>query len=49
MATHTVGQKNIQPIITKVREIVKWVKNSVINSDQLRKKQAEAGVPEGKF
>jgi len=47
--THTVGQKNIQPIITKVREILKWVKNSVINSDQLRKKQAEAGVPEGKF
>jgi zinc finger BED domain-containing protein 1 (E3 SUMO-protein ligase ZBED1) len=25
------------------------VKNSVINSDQLRKKQTEAGVPEGKF
>lgn len=25
------------------------MKTSVINSDQLRKKQAEAGVPEGKF
>jgi len=49
VATHTVGQQNIKPIISKVREIVKWVKNSVINSDQLRKKQAEAGVPEGKF
>ncbi|KAL4097510.1 hypothetical protein QTP88_022283 [Uroleucon formosanum] len=49
VATHTVGQQNIKPIISKVREIVKWVKNSVINSDQLIKKQAEAGVPEGKF
>ncbi|KAL4141536.1 hypothetical protein QTP88_004161 [Uroleucon formosanum] len=39
----------LKPIISKVREIVKWVKNSVINSDQLIKKQAEAGVPEGKF
>ncbi|KAL4113522.1 hypothetical protein QTP88_017134 [Uroleucon formosanum] len=49
VATHTVGQQNIKPIISKVREIVKWVKNSVINSDQLIKKQTEAGVPEGKF
>ncbi|KAL4103262.1 hypothetical protein QTP88_009983 [Uroleucon formosanum] len=49
IATHTVGQQNIKPIISKVREIVKWVKNSVINSDQLIKKQTEAGVPEGKF
>lgn len=48
-ATHTVGQQNIKSIISKVREIVKWVKNSVINSDQLRKKQSEAGIPEGKF
>lgn len=49
VTTHTVGQQYIKPIISKVKEIVKWVKNSVINSDQLRKKQAEAGVPEGKF
>ncbi|XP_050535131.1 E3 SUMO-protein ligase ZBED1-like [Daktulosphaira vitifoliae] len=43
VATHTVGQKNMKPIISKVREIVKWVKNSVIHSDQLRKKQSKAG------
>lgn len=49
VATVTVGHKNLKPIITKVRDIVKWVKNSVINSDQLRKKQTEAGVPEGKL
>jgi len=42
-----VGQKNIKPIISKVREMVKWVKNSVINSDLLRKKQFEAGISEG--
>lgn len=47
VATHTVGQKNIKPIISKVRDIVKWVKKSVKISDLLRKKQSEAQVPEG--
>lgn len=43
--------KNTSPaiisIINKVREIVKWVKNSVIQSDKLRKIQIDSGVPEG--
>lgn len=47
VATHTVGQDAIKPIIQKVREIVKWVKNSVTISDLLRKKQSEAGIQEG--
>ncbi|KAF0717619.1 zinc finger BED domain-containing protein 1-like, partial [Aphis craccivora] len=47
VATNTLGQTNITPLISKVREIVKWVKNSVINSDLLRKKQFEAGISEG--
>jgi len=47
VATYTRGQENIKPFISKVREIVKWVKNSVINSDLLRKKQFEAGISEG--
>lgn len=34
-------------VINKVREIVKWVKNSVINSDKLRLIQINKGVPEG--
>lgn len=34
-------------IINKVREIVKWVKNSVINSDKLRLIQIKKGIPEG--
>ncbi|XP_050527934.1 zinc finger BED domain-containing protein 4-like [Daktulosphaira vitifoliae] len=37
----------IKPIISKVRNIVKWVKNNVRVSDLLRKKQSENGVPEG--
>ncbi|KAJ8873104.1 hypothetical protein PR048_026721 [Dryococelus australis] len=32
--------------ITKVRDIVKWAKNSVINSDKLTKIQTDSGVPE---
>lgn len=38
---------SIKTIISKVRTIVKWVKNSVINSDKLRKIQIRYGVPEG--
>lgn len=37
----------ISDIISKVREIVKWVKNSVIQSDKLRKIQIDSGVAEG--
>lgn len=37
----------VSDTITKVREIVKWVKNSVIQSDKLRKTQIVSGVPEG--
>ncbi|XP_036342271.1 zinc finger BED domain-containing protein 4-like [Rhagoletis pomonella] len=43
----SVNIASIQALISKVRNIVKWVKNSVINSDKLRKLQIEAGVPEG--
>jgi hypothetical protein len=37
----------ITSIIDKVTDIVKWVKNSVIQSDKLRKIQIDSGVPEG--
>ncbi|XP_029674260.1 zinc finger BED domain-containing protein 4-like [Formica exsecta] len=37
----------IKTVISKVRAIVKWVKNSVINSDKLRKIQMRNGVSEG--
>lgn len=37
----------ITSIIDKVRNIVKWVKNSVIQSDKLRQIQIDSGVPEG--
>ena len=39
--------KPIHTIILKVRAIVIWIKNSVINSDKLRKIQLNGGVPEG--
>ena len=39
--------KSIKDIISKVREIVKTVKNSVVNSDKLRNIQQRNGVPEG--
>lgn len=38
VAAHTVGRKTIKPIISKVREIVKWIKNSFIISYLLKKK-----------
>lgn len=37
----------IKGTITKVRDIVKFIKNSVINSDMLRKIQLESNIPEG--
>lgn len=49
MATHIVSQQNVKPIISNVREIVKWIKNSVINSNQLKKHQSETGVSEENF
>ena len=39
--------KFVKEIVIKVREIVKWIKNSVINSDKLRKIQIDTGIPEG--
>jgi hypothetical protein len=38
----------LMPVLEKVREIVKWFKRSVKASDQLRKRQSEAGITEGK-
>lgn len=38
----------IDSVIKKVRKIVMYIKNSVINSDKLRKLQNDSGVPEGK-
>ncbi|KAJ8868130.1 hypothetical protein PR048_031939 [Dryococelus australis] len=38
---------SIKGPITKVRDIVKWVKNSEINSDKHRKIQTDREVPEG--
>lgn len=35
------------PIVSKVREVVKWVKGSVIISDQIRNIQKDTGVQEG--
>ncbi|CAH1101736.1 unnamed protein product [Psylliodes chrysocephalus] len=37
------GHPTVSPLISKVREIVKWVKESVIN-DQIRQKQRESGI-----
>lgn len=42
-----VSHRGLQPLIKKVRDIVLWVKRSVIISDKLRKLQLEAGVKEG--
>lgn len=39
--------QSVKPIISKVRTVVKWIKNSVINSDKLRKIQLGKGIPEG--
>lgn len=39
----------LTPLLEKVREIVKWFKRSVSASDQLRKLQSEAGIPEGRL
>lgn len=38
---------HVKAVINKVREIVKWIKKSVINSDKLRLIQINKGVPEG--
>lgn len=37
----------VKLIIGKVRDVVKYIKNSVVNSDKLRKIQVDKGVPEG--
>jgi hypothetical protein len=37
----------ISVILEKVRKIIRWFKNSVIGSDELRKMQMNDGVPEG--
>lgn len=42
-----VSHRGLQSLITKVRDIVLWVKRSVIINDKLRKIQLEAGVKEG--
>lgn len=47
VAEAVVKQNLVELIISKVREVVKWVKASVIFSDQIRNKQREAGVQEG--
>lgn len=39
----------VQGIILKCKTIVKWFKRSVKANDDMRKVQAAAGVPEGKF
>lgn len=39
--------ENIEKLLLKVRKIVLWVKNSIIISDELRKKQADAGIADG--
>lgn len=36
-------------IVDKVREVVKYIKNSVTITDELRKKHIESGIPEGQF
>lgn len=43
-----VSHPDVVGIIAKVRSVVKYIKNSVINSDKLRKIQIESNVPEGK-
>lgn len=42
-----VKHQSIEPLITKVRNVVLWIKKSVNISDTLRKVQIESGVPEG--
>lgn len=44
-----VSHEKIEPIIKKVRGVVKYIKNSVIMSDKLRKAQMDNNVPEGKM
>lgn len=39
--------ESVQLMVKKIRTIVKWVKNSVINSHKLRKIQIDNGVAEG--
>lgn len=39
--------KHVSDLIEKVRTIVKWVKASVINSDEIRKLQINSGVAQG--
>lgn len=41
-----VAYQGLQPLITKVRDIVLWVKRNVIISDKLRKIQLKAGAKE---
>lgn len=38
---------NIEPLISKVRNVVLWIKRSVIISDMLRRVQIDKGVAEG--
>ncbi|CAI6372824.1 unnamed protein product [Macrosiphum euphorbiae] len=42
-----VNHSSVNNLISMVREIVKWVKRSVKNSDCLRKSQMDTGIPEG--
>ncbi|XP_050305899.1 zinc finger BED domain-containing protein 4-like [Anthonomus grandis grandis] len=41
------NNENVLQIIEKVRTIVKWVKSSVINSDELRRLRTSTGIAQG--
>lgn len=48
VTTAGISTPDMDSVIKKIRKIVIFIKNSVINSDKLRKIQEESGIPEGK-
>ncbi|CAG9840691.1 unnamed protein product [Diabrotica balteata] len=44
---HSLDNEETKPLLNKVQSIVKWAKNSVIVSDELRKRQLNKGIASG--